>query len=385
MKKIYLDNNSTTQIDPIVLETMLPFFNVKYGNSSSQSHSFGWESNAAIDIAREQIATLINAKNDEIIFTSGATESNNLAINGFVNYRFNNNQSKKSTIITSTIEHKAVLDVCKKISQKKCTTFYIKPNSEGIIEIDKIKNLINKDITLVSIMHANNEIGTIQPIKEIGNLCEKNDIIFHVDAAQSLGKIKIDVKNMKIDMLSISSHKIYGPKGIGALYIKNKKIQTKLEPIIVGGGQENNLRSGTLPTALIVGFGKACELALNKMEADAIRIKQFSKQLINNISSVYPDIKLNGSKKYRIPGNINLSFPFLKGMSIINSMPQIAVSSGSACTSSSPLPSHVLNAIGINKVDSNTSIRIGIGRFNTDKDIQIASDTIINAIRKKYD
>ncbi len=381
MKKIYLDNNSTTQIDPIVLENMLPFFNIKYGNSSSQSHAFGWEAKAAIDIAREQIANLINAQDDEIIFTSGATESNNLAINGLISYK--HRESKKTNIITSTIEHKAVLDVCKKVSINGCKTIYVKPNNEGIINIEKIKNLIHKNITLISIMHANNEIGTIQPIKEIGKLCEDNNIILHVDAAQSLGKIKIDVKNMKIDMLSISSHKIYGPKGVGALYIKNKKRKIKLEPIIVGGGQENNLRSGTLPTPLIVGFGKACELAFNKIQSDNQRIQKLSNKLINNILDVYPNIKLNGSRERRIPGNINLSFPFLKGLSIINSMPEIAISSGSACTSSSPAPSHVLNEIGINKIDSNTSIRIGIGRFNTDKDIEIASNSIINAIRKK--
>ncbi len=381
MKKIYLDNNSTTQIDPIVLENMLPFFNIKYGNSSSQSHAFGWEAKAAIDIAREQIANLINAQDDEIIFTSGATESNNLAINGLISYK--HRESKKSNIITSTIEHKAVLDVCKKVSINGCKTIYVKPNNEGIINIEKIKNLIHENITLISIMHANNEIGTIQPIKEIGKLCEDNNIILHVDAAQSLGKIKIDVKNMKIDMLSISSHKIYGPKGVGALYIKNKKRKTKLEPIIVGGGQENNLRSGTLPTPLIVGFGKACELAFNKIQSDNQRIQKLSNKLINNILDIYPNIKLNGSREHRIPGNINLSFPFLKGLSIINSMPEIAISSGSACTSSSPAPSHVLNEIGISKIDSNTSIRIGIGRFNTDKDIEIASNSIINAIRKK--
>ena len=232
-------------------------------------------------------------------------------------------------------------------------------------------------------MHANNEIGTIQPIKEIGSLCEKNNIIFHVDAAQSLGKIRIDIKDMKIDLLSISSHKIYGPKGVGALYIKNKKPKINLNPCIVGGGQEHNLRSGTLPTPLIVGFGKACEIAQSKMDIENTKIKKMSSKLINNILSKYPETKLNGSKTNRIPGNINLSFPFLRGMSIINSMPQIAISSGSACTSSSPSPSYVLKELGMSKLDSNTSIRIGIGRFNTNKDIEIASEAIINAIRKK--
>ena len=379
MKKIYLDNNSTTQIDPQVLEVMLPYFNEKFGNPSSQSHAFGWEARAAIDIAREQIANFINSEIDEIIFTSGATESNNLAINGFLDLI----ESKKPNIITSSIEHKAVLDVCKKIEKSGKNIIYIKPNHDGIIDIKKIKDAINEDTELVSIMHANNEIGTIQPIQEIGTLCNKNNIIFHVDAAQSLGKIKVNVKDMKVDMLSISSHKIYGPKGVGALYIKNKKSKIKLNPMIIGGGQENNLRSGTLPTPLIVGFGKACEIASNKINIDNKRIKQLSNKLLKSILSEYPDTKLNGSKKNRIPGNINFSFPFLKGMSIINSMPRIAVSSGSACTSSSPLPSYILNEIGINRMNSNTSIRIGIGRFNTDKDIEIAIESIINAIRKK--
>ena len=376
MKKIYLDNNSTTKVDPKVLKVMLPYFNEKYGNASSQSHSFGWESRAAIDIAREQIANLINSNNDEIIFTSGATESNNLAIDGFLK----NNYIEKSNIITSTIEHKAVLDVLKKNEKEGKKILYIRPNSDGVLDIKKVKARIDNNTILISIMHANNEIGTIQPIKEIGDLCIKNNIIFHVDAAQSLGKINIDVKAMNIDLLSMSSHKIYGPKGVGALYVKNKQ---KLNPIIIGGGQENNLRSGTLPTPLIAGFGKACEIALNNMDSDYKIINDLSKILIKNILTEYPDTKLNGSIENRIPRNINFSFPLLNGKSIINSMPQIAVSSGSACTSSVPKPSHVLKELGINKLDSNTSIRIGIGRFNNKSDIKIASETIINAIRKK--
>ena len=306
MNKIYLDNNSTTQIDSEVLESMLPYFNEKYGNPSSQSHAFGWEARAAVDIAREQIADFINAEIDEIIFTSGATESNNLAINGF----FVSNQSQNSNIITSSIEHKAVLDVCKQIQSKRNNIIYIKPDYDGIIDVQKIKDAINKNTILVSIMHANNEIGTIQPIKEIGLICKKNDIIFHVDAAQSLGKIAIDVKDMEIDMLSISSHKIYGPKGVGALYIKNKKSKIKLNPIIVGGEQENNLRSGTLPAPLIVGFGKACEIALQRIDSDNKRIKQLCNKLIKTVLSEYPDTKLNGSKKIESLGISTFHFHF---------------------------------------------------------------------------
>ncbi len=376
MDKIYLDNNSTTQIDPQVLKAMLPYFNEKYGNSSSQSHAFGWESKAAIDISREKIANLINAKSDEIIFTSGATESNNLAIAGFLK----NKKNKNYNIITSAIEHKAVLDIFKPI---KNNVLYISPNKKGTIDINDIKESINHNTVLISIMHANNEIGTIQPIKEIGALCKKHNIIFHVDAAQSLGKVAIDVIDMNIDLLSISAHKVYGPKGVGALYIKNKQPKIDIRPLIVGGGQENNYRSGTLPTPLIVGFGKACEILSTIMEKDNLKIQQLSSKLITTILSKYPDSILNGSIDNRIPGNINFSFPFLKGMSIIRLMPQLAVSSGSACNSSDPKPSHVLTQIGRSKLDVNTSLRIGIGRFNTQGDIKIAIDAIIKAIDKK--
>ena len=379
MDKIYLDNNSTTQVDPNVLEKMLPYFNIKYGNASSQSHPFGWEAQAANDIAREQISQLINCNSEEIIFTSGATESNNLAINGF----YKNNKFKGSNIITSSIEHKAVLDVCDKINSVDNPIVFIKPDNKGIVDIKKIKESINTKTILVSIMHANNEIGSIQPLKEIGKLCKKNNIIFHVDAAQSLGKIEVDVADMNIDLLSISGHKIYGPKGIGALYIKTSSPKINLEPIIVGGGQEKNYRSGTMPTPLIVGFGEACKICFSKMKEDNTCINEMSNTLINNILKAFPDTKLNGSKRKRIPGNINLSFPFLNGMSIIRSMPKIAVSSGSACNSSSTKPSHVLTQIGLSKLDANSTIRIGIGRFNKNSDITIASDSIINALNKK--
>ena len=376
MNKIYLDNNSTTQIDPRVLEEMLPYFNEKYGNPSSHSHAFGWESTAAIDIAREKIATLINASADEIIFTSGATEANNLAIHGLIKAKKNKNYN----IITSAIEHKAVLDILNPIKNK---TLFIYPDKDGIIDIDDIKKSINNNTLLVSIMHANNEIGSIQPIKEIGSLCKKHNIIFHVDAAQSLGKIKIDVSDMNIDLLSISAHKVYGPKGIGALYIKDKQPKINIEPLIVGGGQEKNYRSGTLPTPLIVGFGKACEILLQKMNEDNRRIQKLSSKLTAAILSKYPKSVLNGPVNNRIPGNINFTFPFLKGMSIIRSVPEIAISSGSACNSSDPKPSHVLIQIGRSKLEINTSLRIGIGRFNTEKDIDIAINAIIKAIKKK--
>ena len=378
MKKIYLDNNSTTQIDSKVLNDMLPYFNEKYGNASSNSHAFGWEAKAAIDLSREQIAKLINAKSDEIIFTSGATESINLAIKGLLE-----NIPLQNNIITSSIEHKAVLDVCKKINNNNSKVTFIKPNKNGIINVDLVKKAITTKTVLISIMHANNEIGTIQPINEIGLLCKKNNIIFHVDAAQSIGKINIDVNSMNIDLLSISSHKIYGPKGIGALFIKNRQPPIRLSSIITGGGQEKNYRGGTLPTPLIVGVGKACELALNNMKNDTNEINELTSFLINSILKEYPSTKINGSLKNRIPGNINFTFPFLNGKSIIRSMPELAISAGSACSSSDPSPSHVLKELNLSKLEANSSIRIGIGKFNKMEEIKIASKVIIKALNNK--
>ena len=380
MEKIYLDNNSTTKIDAEVLDSMLPFFVTKYGNPSSNSHIFGWEAKAAIDLAREQVAKLINANSDEIIFTSGATESNNLAIYGYCL----KNQLENSNIITSSIEHLAVLDVFKKIDfDKKSKAIFIKPNQNGIINISELRKAITNRTTLISVMHANNEIGTIQPIKEIGQLCLEKNIIFHVDAAQSLGKIKIDVLEMNIDLLSISSHKIYGPKGIGALYIKDKTKKIELNALIVGGGQEKNYRSGTLATPLIVGFGRACQICLKNMKDENQRIQKMRNRLAKSILTFYPDTKINGSLERRIPGNINFTFPFLHGVSIIPLIPNLAVSNGSACSSSDPSPSHVLSQIGISKKNANSSLRIGIGRFNKEKDIDIAIESIKNALRKK--
>ena len=379
MNKIYLDNNSTTQIDPNVLEHMIPYFNEKYGNPSSQSHAFGWEASAAVEIAREQVAQIINAKNDEIVFTSGATESNNLAIYGLFEGLF----SKNFEMVTSEIEHKAVLDVCKKISKRGHKVHYLKPDRNGIISLEEFKKTINKNVKVVSIMHANNEIGSIQPIKKIGKLCKSKNIIFHVDAAQSVGKINIDVKEMNIDLLSISSHKIYGPKGIGALFINSSNKKINIEPIIVGGSQEKNFRSGTLASPMIVGFGMACKIAKENFESDQQRIKTLSNKLIQKISQKFPETIINGSKSQRIPGNVSLTFPFLKGISIINSLPEIAISSGSACSSSNPNSSHVLKSIGLDKNYINSTIRIGIGKFNSDEHIEIAIKSITKAIERK--
>ena len=373
MNKIFLDNNSTTQLDPKVLDSMIPFFLEKFGNSSSRTHYFGWEAEAAVEVARQHISKLINSNEDEIIFTSGATESNNLSLQNIV-------YSKKNHIITLSTEHKAILDVCSFLETKDVKTSYLSPNKNGIIDLDKLKDYIKPETGLISIMHANNEIGVIQPIEEIGKFCKENNILFHVDAAQSYGKINIDVKKMNIDLLSISGHKIYGPKGIGALYI-NKKI--KINPILFGGNQEKSIRPGTLPIPLIVGLGKASEISRKTMSNESEYILELRNLLIDKIKEKIPDIIINGDLEKRLSGNLNISFPSLKGQSIVTSLNKIAVSSGSACTSSIPKPSHVLLNIGLNKKNIQSSIRIGIGRFNTKKDILVAADNITEVVKNK--
>ncbi len=373
MNKIFLDNNSTTQLDPKVLDSMIPFFLEKFGNSSSRTHYFGWEAEAAVEVARQHISKLINSNDDEIIFTSGATESNNLSLQNIV-------YSKKNHIITLSTEHKAILDVCSFLETKGVKTSYLSPNKNGIIDLDKLKDYIKPETGLISIMHANNEIGVIQPIEEIGKFCKENNILFHVDAAQSYGKINIDVKKMNIDLLSISGHKIYGPKGIGALYI-NKKI--KINPILFGGNQEKSIRPGTLPIPLIVGLGKASEISRQTMSNESEYILELRNLLIDKIKEKIPDIIINGDLEKRLSGNLNISFPSLKGQSIVTSLNKIAVSSGSACTSSIPKPSHVLLNIGLNKKNIQSSIRIGIGRFNTKKDILVAADNITEVVKNK--
>ena len=374
---IFLDNNSTTKTDIRVVEKMIPFFTDKYGNSSSKSHKFGWEANDAIFDARKKVSNLINSNPDEIIFTSGATESNNIAIQGIMNNYLNSN------LITSNIEHNAILDICKIINTKKINnTVLAKCNNKGLVQKSEIESLINSKTKLISLMHVNNEIGTIQPIEEIGNLCKKYNIIFHVDAAQSYGKIKIDVKKMNIGLLSISGHKIYGPKGIGALYVSNK-IRKILNPIFWGGKQERGIRPGTLATPLIVGLGEATEICRNEINNDLKKIKLLRDDFIKKIKGELNNIIINGCMQNRIQNNINLSFPDLNGMSIINSLPGIALSNGSACTSSNSKPSHVLTAIGRNGKDAISSIRIGIGRYNNSNDINIAAKTIIKIVKLK--
>ena len=375
MKKIYLDNQSTTQLDPEIMELMIPYFLTKFGNSSSKTHSFGWEAEAAVDQSRKKIADLINSKPNEIIFTSGATESNNIAFTTIL-------ESLKKNILTCVTEHRAILDICNIYERKGVRTKYLKILNDGNLDLDSIKDNIDENTHMISLMHANNEIGTIHPIEKIGSICKKHNILFHVDAAQSLGKIPIDVKKMNVDFMSFSGHKIYGPKGIGALFI-NSIHKNKISPIIFGGGQENGYRPGTLPVPLIIGFGAACEKANSIMLNESKKIKKMRDTLLQKIKSKIPNLIINGTMENRLDGNLNLSFPSLKGQSIVTSIPLVALSSGSACSSSIPKPSHVLQAIGLNNNLCNSSIRIGIGRFNTNKEINLAADSIIKAIKMK--
>lgn len=368
---IYMDYQATTPLDQKVLESMMPYFTSKFGNPHSRSHSFGWEAEEAVEIARQKVAELINAEKKEIIFTSGATESNNLAIKGIAHFY----GQKKKRIITLTTEHKCVLDTYRHLQQEGFDVVYLPVKSNGILDLEVLKKAINDQTILVSVMAVNNEIGVIQPLKEIGKICRENGVFFHSDLAQGYGKIPIDVNECNIDLASISAHKIYGPKGIGALYLRRKP-HVRLTPLINGGGQERGMRSGTLPTPLIVGFGKAAEIAKFSMDDDYKRIKTLYKRFLNGIMQKVEKVYLNGDKEQRYPGNLNLSFAGIEGESMIMSIKDIAVSSGSACTSSSLEPSYVLKNIGIDEDLAHTSIRFGIGRFTTELEVDYAIELI---------
>ena len=376
MKPIYLDNNSTTKIDKRVLDKIIPFLTDHYGNPSSTEHPFGWEANDSINKSREQVSKLINCSPNEIIFTSGATESNNISILGVLN----KNKKEQKHAITAITEHKSILDVFDYANKNGTSTTYLNVNKNGMIDIDELKNSITNKTKLISIMLANNEIGVIQPIEDISQICKEKNITLHVDAAQALGKINIDVRNTKIDMISFSSHKIYGPKGVGCLYINRKTMKDRISPIIFGGGHERGLRPGTLALHNIVGFGEACEIARNNMEQDIANIDTLQNIFLKKLQDRYPALIINGDIDNRIVGNLNISFPSLEGKSLIKRLTKIAVSSGSACTSASPEPSHVLKAIGLSTSLIHSTIRIGIGKFNTKDELDIAAEHILEVI-----
>ena len=378
MKCIYLDNQATTPIDPQVFSAMEPWLKDKFGNAASRNHTYGWEAQEAVEIARENVARIIGSMPKEIIFTSGATEANNIALQGAAHFY----KKKGNHIITLETEHKAVLDVCDYLKKEGFEITNIPVQKDGLLDLNKFEDSIQPDTILASVMHANNEIGVIQPIAKIGQICKNNNIILHVDAAQSVGKIPVDVNRMGISLLSISSHKIYGPKGVGALYLQWTDPRVQLKPIMYGGGHERGIRSGTLPVANIVGFGKACEISQYVMIEESKRITALRdtlmKMLLDNTSKAI----INGNMDKRLPGNLNMGFPTTNNEAIIAAVPEIAISSGAACTTSTMEASHVLLALGLSKDEAYSCLRFGIGRFNTEKEIKTAANVINRCIQK---
>ena len=374
-KPIYLDNQATTPLDPAVLESMLPYFNNKFGNAASTHHSFGHEAKEAVEKSREIISKELNTSASEIVFTSGATESINLAIKG-VSEKL---KEKGRHIITQVTEHNAVLDTCSALERRGWEITKLPVKQDGRIDPRMIEDAIRKDTVLVTIMHANNEIGVIQPVREIGDICKRHGVYFLVDASQSFAKISVDAKEINIDLLAFTAHKIYGPKGIGALFIKKKNPPVELELQMDGGGHERGFRSGTLPVALIVGFGKAVELCSRDRDSENKRLKQYRDQLIDDIITAHTDVILNGSREQRLSNNLNLCFPGIEAETMIMNMKNIACSTGSACTSASLKPSHVITALGYDTELAHTAIRFSLGRFNNADEIAAAGKMIINA------
>ena len=377
---IYLDNNATTQLDHRVFEVMTPFFLENYGNAASKSHAFGWKAEEAVDYAREQIATLIGANEKEIIFTSGATESNNLAIKGV----YEMYAAKGNHFITISTEHKAVLDACKHLEKLGAEVTYLPVGGDGLIKVEQIEEAIKPNTVLVSVMYGNNELGVIQPIREIGKLCNGKGVLFHTDATQAVGKIQVDVLADNIDLMSFTAHKMYGPKGVGALYVRRKNPRVKVTAQMDGGGHERGMRSGTLNVTGIVGFGKACELARLEMESEAKRLSQLRDKLENALLKL-EESYVNGSAEHRLPHTTNISFKYVEGEGLMMGIKDIAVSSGSACTSASLEPSYVLKNLGLDDELAHSSLRFGLGRFTTEEEIDYTIHCVTEAVNKLRD
>jgi len=376
---LYLDNHATTPMDPRVLEAMLPYFVEKFGNAASRNHAFGWEAEEAVENARKQLARLIHADPKEIVFTSGATESDNLALKGVVEMY----HEKGDHIITGLTEHRAVLDTAKALETKRgIKVTYLPVDKTGLVNPDDVRRAITDKTILISIMLANNEIGTINPVKEIGKIAKEKGILFHSDATQGVGKIPVDVQEMGIDLMSFTAHKMYGPKGVGALYVRKKAPRVRIAPIIDGGGHERGMRSGTLPVPLIVGFGKACELCEQEMPTESVRLAKMRDRLQAGILGALEEVYLNGHPTLRLPHNLNLSFAYVEGESLLMGVKEIALSSGSACTSATLEPSYVLRALGVGSDLAHSSIRFGLGRFNTDEEIEYTIKRIIEIVTK---
>ncbi len=375
---IYMDNHATTAVDPRVLEEMLPYFTGKFGNAASRNHSFGWAGEEAVETARERIAKLIGATTKEIIFTSGATESDNLAIKGVAEmYR-----EKGNHIITAVTEHKAVLDTCKRLEKYGYRVTYLPVQKDGLVDLDDLKRAMDDKTILVTIMAANNEIGVLQPIAEIGQLCHEKGVIFHTDATQAVGKVPIDVIKQNLDLASISAHKMYGPKGVGALYVRRKGPRVQISPIIDGGGHERGMRSGTLNVPGIAGLGKACAICHEEMPQESVRLAGLRERLRNRIMCNLDEVYINGSMEHRLPQNLNISFAYVEGESLLMGINDVAVSSGSACTSATLEPSYVLKALGTGDDLAHSSIRFGLGRFNTEAEVDYVADRVVETVQR---
>lgn len=374
---IYMDNNATTRTDPRVLEAMLPYFTEHYGNSASRNHAFGWAAEDGVDKARQQVASLINASPKEIIWTSGATESNNLAIKGAAEMY----AKQGKHIISATHEHKAVLDPCKRLQRQGYEVTYLEPNEDGVIYAEQVREALRDDTILVSIMWANNEVGTVNEIPEIGALCKEKGVLLHTDATQWIGKQPTDVEAAGVDLLSGSAHKIYGPKGAGFLYVRRRKPRVRLAPLIDGGGHERGMRSGTLNVTGIVGLGAACEICAQEMETESVKLAALRDRLIHGMTSQLDTAVLNGHKTRRLPHTANISFPYVEGESLMMAMKEIAVSSGSACTSASLEPSYVLKALGAGDELAHSSIRFGLGRFNTEEEVDYTIEQVVKSVK----
>ncbi|MFZ5876621.1 MAG: IscS subfamily cysteine desulfurase [Nitrospirota bacterium] len=375
---IYLDNHSTTPVDPRVLQAMVPYFTEKFGNAASRNHAFGWEAESAVEAGREQIAALIHADAKEIVFTSGATESNNLALKGVAAmYR-----EKGDHIVTVATEHRAILDTAKRLEKDGLKITYLQVPADGVVNPDDVRNAITDRTILISVMMANNEIGTINPVAEIGKIAKERGVIFHCDATQGVGKIPVDVQAMGIDLMSFSAHKIYGPKGVGALYVRRKNPRVRLAAQMDGGGHERGMRSGTLPVPLIVGFGEACRIAGEVMPTESARLAALRDRLRDGIFKGLDEVYVNGHQTKRLPHNLNVSFAYVEGEAMLMGLKDIALSSGSACTSATLEPSYVLRSLGVGSDLAHSSIRFGLGRFNTQEEIDFVIDRVVQAVTK---
>jgi cysteine desulfurase len=375
---IYMDNHATTPVDPRVLEAMLPYFTDRCGNAASRNHAFGWQAEEAVEVGRKQVAELIGATAKEIVFTSGATESDNLAIKGAARmYR-----EKGNHLITAVTEHKAVIDTCKHLEKEGFEVTYLPVGTDGLVDLERLRAAITERTILISIMAANNEVGVLQPVAEIGKLARERGVLFHTDAVQAAGKVPFDVNAMNVDMASLSAHKMYGPKGVGALYVRRRNPRVLLTPIIDGGGHERGMRSGTLNVPGIVGFGKAAALCREELAAESARLTALRDRLADGLRSRLDDISINGSMAHRLPGNLNVSFAYVEGESLLMGINDVAVSSGSACTSATLEPSYVLKALGVGDDMAHSSIRFGLGRFNTQEEVDFVVEKLSAVVKR---